>query len=366
MKKNIIKRVAVVSLACISTVAMFTGCGKSKDKNASARKVIEYDVNDYVKLGSYTGLSTNENTKIVTDEDVQAEIDSLLSKATTYNDITNRNCQTGDTVTIDYVKSQTGKADENKTGVSLELGKGTMSADFENQVTGLATNGTKTFTIKEAVQDNTTGTTTEDANAQKVDVTYKVTLKGIKEKVVPELTDNLIASNSDYKTIDEFKAGKKKELEENNAKTALDAAKSDLLNQVVKVSEVSGCPAFIYNMNYNSLCQSYSQYAGYFSMNLENYLKSAGSSMDELKNQAVAMTKQTLVIEAIAKKENIDITDDQFSEKLQDYVDNYGFKSKDEVLDKYSKEELTFDMRRDVVLDYLYKNATVNKQMVSE
>lgn len=363
MRKNEIKRVAVLSLACITAVTMFTGCGKKKEKNASARKVVEYNVNDYVKLGNYSGLSVDENTKIVTDADVQAEIDSVLTKNTTYKDITDRNCQNGDTITIDYVKSQAGSDDQNKTGVSVELGSGTMGTDFENQVAGLAIKGTKTFTIKEAKQSTST---TTDANAETVDTTYTVTLNGIKEKVVPELTDSLIAANSDYKTIDEFKEGKRKELEESNAKTALQTAQQGLLDQVINVSEVSGCPAFLYNLNYNSLCQSYAQYAGYFNASLENYLQSAGTSMDDLKNQAVKMTKQTLVIESIAKAANIDVTDEQFDEKLQTYVDDYGFKSKEEVLSKFSKQELLYDMRRDVVLEYLYNNSTVNKQMVSE
>lgn len=363
MKKNNIKKVAVLSLVGVMGLTMFSGCGK-KDNNASARKVVEYDINDYVKtLGTYTGLSVDENVTIVTDDDVQSQLDSLVSNNTTYNDITDRNAQSGDRVKIDYIKSQSGKDDETKTDYTVDLGSGNMGEEFENKLVGLAINGSITFTVQEDV--NTESGTDENAETEKVDVTYTVTLKSIQEKVVPEVTDAFIAEKTDYDTLDAYKEGTKKKLEEKNADSAKTTAESELINKVVEASEVTGCPAFVYNLNYNALCQSYKTYASYFGSTLEAYLSAAGSSLKDLQKQAVNMTKQTLVLEALVKDAGIDITDDNYDEKLKEYVEKYNLGTVEEVSSKYTKEELLFDMRRDAATDYLYTNNTVTKKMVS-
>ena len=363
MKKNNIKKVAVLSLVGVMGLTMFSGCGK-KDNNASARKVVEYDINDYVKtLGTYTGLSVDENVTIVTDDDVQSQLDSLVSNNTTYNDITDRNAQSGDRVKIDYIKSQAAKDDETKTDYTVDLGSGNMGEEFENKLVGLSINGSITFTVQEDV--NTESGTDKNAETEKVDVTYTVTLKSIQEKVVPEVTDAFIAEKTDYDTLDAYKEGTKKKLEEKNADSAKTTAESELINKVVEASEVTGCPAFVYNLNYNALCQSYKTYASYFGSTLEAYLSAAGSSLKDLQKQAVNMTKQTLVLEALVKDAGIDITDDNYDEKLKEYVEKYNLGTVEEVSSKYTKEELLFDMRRDAATDYLYTNNTVTKKMVS-
>lgn len=357
MKRNEIKKAAVLSLVGVMGLAMFSGCG-DKEKNASARKVVEYNIDDYVTLGEYTGLTVDENITIVTDDDVQSAIDSLVTSKTTYTDVNDRNAQIDDKVTIDYTKSQPDAEDETQTDYSLELGSGLKGEDFENKLVGLAINDNITFTVQEEKTDS-------EGNTSTVNATYTVTLKSIQEKVVPDVTDEFIAENSEYSTIDEYKVGKKAELEKNNADSAKSAAQSELLNMVVESSKVSGTPAFVYNLNYNALCQSYATYASYFGTDFEGYLSMSGSSIDDLKKNAVEMTIQTLVIEAVVKDAGIDITDEKFDENLQMYVDDYGFESKEKVLDTYSKEELLFDMRRDAAINYLYENNTINKNNVS-
>lgn len=366
MKKHMVKRAAVLSLVGVMAMAVFTGCG-SKDKNASARKVIEYDINDYVTLGPYTGLSVDENINIVTEEDVQKQIDALITNKTTYNDIADRNIIEGDRVTLDYIRSAEGQEDVTKADYVLDMGSKTMGEEFESHIMGLALNNSLTFTITEEVG---TDNVSEEGGAastekQNVSATYTVTIKKIQEKSVPQLTDSFIAENSDYDTIDAYKAGKKTELEEQNAANAKSAAQAELLNMIIDSSTVSGCPAFIYNMNYNAILQSYAMYASYFGGNLDSYMTSAGVTMDDVKNDAVKMTKQTLVIEAIVKAAGVDVTDEQFNENLNKYVENYNFKSTDEVLKTYSREELLFDMRRDAAIEYIYTNNTVTQKMVS-
>ena len=362
MKKQIGKKVVVLSLVGAMALATLTGCG---EKENSATKVIEYDINDYVTLGAYTGLDVVEEITVVTDEDVQAQIDSLVDANITYNEITDRNVIEGDRITIDYTRTVEGEEDTTQADFVFQLGNGSMPEEFEEKMIGLAKDGTITFTIDEEVSTTNVSTDGEETEGTTtVSATYTVTLTKIEEEVVPEVTDAFIAEKTDYETIDAYKEGKKTELEETNAENAKTSAQAELLQMIVDESKISGTPTFIYNMNYNSICQSYSTYASYFGYDLETYLTAAGVSMDDMKKDAVEMTKQTLVIEAICKTANIDITDEQFDENLEMYVTDYGYESTDAVLEAFTKEELLFDMRRDAAIDYIYENNNVTQEYV--
>lgn len=361
MKKNI-KKVAVLSLVGIIGMSAFTGCGKDEGKNASARKIVEYNVDDYVKeLGAYTGLTVDENITVVTDADVQSSLDSLVSQKTTQQAVTDRAAKEGDTVVINYNRTAEGADIEDKTGYSLKLGSGTKGEDFESKIVGLNIGDSLTFTVKEEITDSTTN------QKKTVDATYSVNLSSISEDVVPEVTDAFIAENSEYKTIAEYKEGTKKSLEESNATSAKNTAETELIKKVVEASTVTGSPTFLYNLNYNTICQYYGNYATMFGYDLDSYLSMTGSTLEDLQKQAVDMTIETLVIEAIAKDAKLEITDEYFDQQIQEvYVDSGNFKSKKEVLDEFSKEELTYDMRKDLVIDYLYENNTVNQKYVNK
>lgn len=368
MKKSFIRKAAVVAIACLTTTSLLTGCGSKKDPYKSE----EYNVDDYVVLGTYTGLSADEAVKIVTDEDVKQELDNLIQENVTYTDITNRAAKLTDKVTINYTKSVTGKKDETKSDYVLELGSGDMGEDFENKLVGLAINGELTFTVDELVnssedetQESEASEETTEAKEETVSATYKVKLTKIQEKVTPELTDAFIKDKTESDSIEAYKTDKKKELEENNAKEANDSAKSSLLSQVVDSSTVDGAPTFLYNINYNSVAKSYASYAVYFGMDLKGYLEACGSSMDKLKLDAVGSTKECLVVEALVKKLNIDVTDEEFDKNVDSYVTEYQWSSKEELLKNLSKDQLLIEMRKEKALDYLYSNSTINKSSVS-
>ena len=182
-----------------------------------------------------------------------------------------------------------------------------------------------------------------------------MTLVSISQPVVPEFNDEFVAAHSDYKTVAEYMAGIRTEQETQNAESAKTTAQNDLLNQVVESSTVSGTPAYIYNLNYNSINQQYDRYESY---GLSR--DSMGVTDESIKLQTVDMVKQMLIIEAVCKAAGIDITDEQYEEKLKEYEEQYGSSVRDN-----SREELLADMRREAVLNYLYEHNNVSKVTVS-
>lgn len=361
MNRKNLKKLAALSIACMTTAALFAGCGSKKsDPYAS----VEYNVEDYVKLGEYTGLNVDEEITIVTDKDIQDAIDKLVTDKTTYNEITDRYAQTGDRVTVQYVKTVEGSEPDESKSKTFEIGSKTEGEDFENQMINLALNGTKSFTLEEP-DESEEETTAEAAETKTINATYQVTLTKIEEKIVPEVTDEFIAANSESKTIDEYKTAKKQELEESNASEAKDTAKQNLLDLVVETSTVDNTPTFLYNLNYNAIVQNYSTYASYFQMSLNSYLSAFGLTLEELKMDAVKATKECLVAESLLKTLGQDITDEEYQERMKTYMETYNIESLEAAEEALSKEQWLLQMRKEKALDYLYENSTVNQVMVS-
>ena len=340
MRKHIVKRAMLLSMVSVVAASSFAACGsKDKGANASARKVVKYDIKDYVTLGQYTGLSVEEDITQVTDQDIQEKIDSLIDEKTTYNNITDRGVEKGDKIKINYTSYVDGQQTDNKTSYELKVGEEQISEEFDDKMIDLTVGANLEFTIGVDTPD-------EDGNVKKEDTTYNVTVLSIEEPVVPEFNDAFVAANSDYATVDEYKAGTRTELENQNAESAKSQTQSKLLTMITDSSKITGCPTFVYNINYNQIL--------------------SGITYDSVKMDAVKMTRQTLVIEAICKDAKIDITDKQYKENLKKYVTDYGYKSTDDVEKQFSREELLFDMRRDAAIEYIYNNNTVTQVTVSE
>lgn len=353
MNKGNTKKIIAISTVCAMSAALFAGCGKDKNPYAG----VEYDVKDYVTLGTYTGLSVDEKITEVTDKDIQEALDNVVDEATTFKEVKDRYAKETDKVSVTYVRTKEGEEAEKEQTTSFEIGSGEMGEEFEEQMVNMAIDGKKTFTVEETDTD-------DDDKEEKVKVTYAVTLTKIEEKIVPELTDAFIKEKTESDSIADYKADTRKEMEEENAENAKNVAEQDLLKQVVEDSEVTGSPTFLYNINYNSAAQNYALYGTYFGMSMEEYVKACGMTLDDIKYGAVDATKQCLVVEAMLKELGMDITDDEYNKKLDEYVTKYQFPSKEEMLEQHSKEELLTQMRTEKAVEYLYENSTVNKKTV--
>lgn len=360
MKLRNIKKIVAISTLCVMGSTVLSGCGKDPYKK------VDYEVKDYVKLGKYTDLSVEEKITKVTDKDVQGAIDAIVEEKTTYSEITDRYAKNTDRLTIDFIRTEKGKESEEQQTKTFELGEGDMGEDFEKQMVNMKLDGTKTFTVKEEVpeeseEEDDSSTTSK---MKEVDVTYAVTVKKIEEKKVPEVTDAFIKENTDSDTVEAFKKTTREEMEASNAESAKTTAENELLQMVVDSSSVSGAPTFLFNINYNSIAQNYATMASYYGMDLEQYLSMFGSNLDKVKLQAVASTQEYLVVEALLKELNMEVTDDEYDKRLPELVEEYNFKSAEEMLKEVTKDQILMTMRREKAIDYLYENSKVTQKTV--
>ena len=208
----------------------------SSDKKTSAsavRLVSVSDVSKYVTIGEYKGLTLDRASVTVTDDDVQAEIDyNLEENGTEVNDGT---VEEGDSVTINFTGTIDGKEFDGGSAEDYDLviGEGGMIDGFEDGIIGMKKGETKELDL----------TFPDDYYEESVagkPVVFKVTLQKFTRP--SELNDEWVAANTEYKTVDEYRAAVKKELEENETKSADYDLYSNAWSEVLANSEVKEYP----------------------------------------------------------------------------------------------------------------------------
>lgn len=203
------KKVATAAIAAM-TMTFLAGCSS---RGTYAK---------YLTLGEYKGLNVTKVKTEVTDDDVEAEIESALDENAEYTDV-DRAAKDGDQVNIDFDGSIDGEAWDSDTDYDLVIGSEDFQPEFEEHLIGAKAGDTLEFTI--TLSDD------YDGDYAGKDADFKVTVNAVQEINVPELNDDYCKKYTDYDTVDEYRAGVRKELEEYYDETNTETAQNDLLSQ---------------------------------------------------------------------------------------------------------------------------------------
>ena len=285
---------------------------------------------DYVTLPEdYASIPLKKADIEPTEEDVQSQIDSLLSQNTTTQQITDRAAADGDTVNIDYVGTVDGVAFTGGTysGYSLTLGSGTFIDGFEDQIVGHKPGETfdVTVTFPEGYSDSTDadGNTVVLSNKEAV---FSVTLNSITEEVLPELTDAWVdatyGSTDDVHTVEDLRALYQKILYEDNLHTAL-------MNYLMDHSTFKSIPQEIGDYQVTQCLNYYYTMANYYGYDLDSFVQSlmgyenADAMLSALADSIESYAKEALLYQAVAEASGIAPTQEQI-DAYASYTSNYG------------------------------------------
>ncbi|MBO6137422.1 MAG: trigger factor [Lachnospiraceae bacterium] len=369
------KRLAYLVTAAL--ILSLTGCGgaggaASTSGNAEAAAQSENvtmdtaDLGKLVRLGQYKGLEISVNSAKVTQEDIDAQIETALSSEAEQIEVTNRAVKDGDIVNIDYEGKKDGVAFDGGTaqGYDLAIGSGTFIEGFEEGLIGAKLGETRDLNL----------TFPENYGAQELagqDVVFTVKVNSIKEEKLPELTDELAQKiNPDVKTVDEFKAYIKDSLEKAAIDASRNAAYSQLLNMVDASSEiVSGndIPAGILNEVIEAEKSSFESMMQAYGMDIKTYLSSQGLTEEQYNEQikvySESVARQKLLVRALAQAEKIEVSDADLSEQYENYAQEYGYSSAEEFKSAV-EEQQGVDTFKEAVLtrkveEMLFNNATI-------
>ena len=269
---------------------------------------------DSVTLGEYKGVAYTPASVEITDEQVDNEVQKLADSNLVEVD---RPAAEGDTVNIDYVGKKDGVAFDGGTasGYDLKLGSNAFIDGFEDGLIG-AVKGQKLdldLTFPE-------GYPSEDLAGQAV--VFEVTVNAV--KTPSELNDDLVMANTDYKTLEEYREATRNDLEKQAADNAEYQKQSSVFQTIMNNSQVVASEESI-QAAYDEAMTYYETMATNSGMELETLVGYYGMDLDtfkaQVRTQAEENAKQQLVINAIADKEGIKVTD----EELESMAEEYGF-----------------------------------------
>ncbi|GIP60731.1 trigger factor [Paenibacillus woosongensis] len=274
-----------------------------------------------VTLGNYKGLEVPVEPVEVTEEEINQELERLQQRHAELVVIDEEAAQNGDTVVIDFdgsvdgVPFEGGKAER----YSLELGSGTFIPGFEEQVVGLATGDFKDVTV----------TFPETYHAEDLagkEAVFKVKVHEIKRKQLPELDDEFAKDVSEFDTLAEYKEDLKKELLSRKEKDSKAAREGIVVEKASENAEVE-IPQSMVQSEVQNMVRDFDNRLRSQGMNLEMFLSFSGQSIEDLQEQMKAdaekRVRNNLVLEQIAKEENIVATEEEVNKELNDMAEAY-------------------------------------------
>lgn len=268
-----------------------------------------------VKLGKYKGVKVEKQDTSVTDEEIAAELDKERENNARTIEVTDRAVKDGDIATIDFEGFVDGVAFEGGKGENypLTIGSGSFIPGFEEQLIGKNKD--------EEVEVNVTFP--EDYHAEELKgkaALFKVAIKEIKEKELPELDDEFASEVSEFDTLDEYKADIKAKLTEKKEKDAKNAKEEAVIDAIIADASME-IPEAMLETQQRQIVQDFAQRLQMQGLSLEQYFQFTGldsaKMLEQVKPQAERKIKSRLVLEAIVAAENIQASDEDYEEELK-------------------------------------------------
>lgn len=267
------------------------------------------------ELGKYEGVEAEKEEVEVKDEELDEEIDRLRKRVAALNPVEGRPSASGDFVLIDFTGTLDGEPLEGGAGKDymLELGSNTFIPGFEEQIAGMEQGQSKKVKL----------TFPEDYRPEKLagqEVEFEVEVKEIKERILPEADDEFAGENSEFDTIAELRDDIRSRILSGRENAAENAFKQLVVEKVVEAAEVE-IPEPAIESRARDIEMNFATQLQRQGFGLEEYLKQTEqdkAAFDEhFKKQATRDIKQELVLEAIAARENFEVTDDEVENEIR-------------------------------------------------
>ena len=320
--------------------------------------VAEVQLKPDVTLGQYMGVEVEKPSYPVKDEEIEAEIESEREKNARYIDV-DRPVENGDSVKLDYAGTVDGVAFDGGTAEdqTLVIGSNTFIPGFEEQMVGMANGEEKDIEV-------TFPEDYHEASLAGKAAVFHVKVNQIQVKELPALDDEFAKDISEYDTLDELRAAKRKEAEERSAKSEKNALENRTVRAVAKKATVE-IPECMINAELDYIINDMDYQLQMSGIRIQDYLKWMGSDMETLrsnyKEEAEDRVRNQLVLEAVSKAENVQCTEEDYEAIVAEYAERMNM-SVEDFKSKYGeddKEYLTDRKIQQKTVDLLVANAVL-------
>ena len=274
-----------------------------------------------VTLGDYKGIEVEKQEIEVTEEEVNAELDRVREQNSRTINVEDRAVEDGDMTVIDFEGFVDGVAFEGGKGTDypLTIGSHSFIDTFEEQLIGKK--------VGEEVEVNVTFPAEYHAeNLAGKPAMFKVTVKEIKVKELPELNDDFAKDVSEFDTLAEYKEDVKKAIVDRKEKAAKTAKEDAIVNKIIENATME-IPDAMINAQVNQMANEFAQRIQAQGLSVEQYFQFTGMDsakfLENLKPQAIKRIESRLVLEAIVKAENIEVSEEELNKEIEDMAAAY-------------------------------------------
>lgn len=299
-----------------------------------------------VTLGKYNGVTVTKIDTSVKDEEIDAEIEQQRENNARTVTVTDRAVQEGDTAVIDYEGFVDGVAFEGGKGENhaLEIGSHTFIDTFEEQLVGKNTGDEVEVHV----------TFPEQYQAAELAgklATFQVKIHEIRAKELPELNDEFVQDVSEFDTMAEYREDTKKKLQERKENAAKGTKEDEAIQKIIDKSKME-IPDAMIDMQAENIIDEFAQRIAMQGMSFEQYMQYTGMTIDKLKEQvrpeALQRIQSSLVLEQIAKEENLAASDEELEAEIEKMASMYGMNA--ENLKSRMEESDRETLKRDIAV----------------
>ena len=291
------------------------------EKGKSFIFTAEVAIKPEVTLGDYKGLKVDKVSTRVTQKEVDEEIEKERERNARTIEVTDRAVQDKDEVTLDFEGFVDGVAFEGGKGEDypLTIGSGAFIPGFEEQLIGAE--------IDKEVEVNVTFP--DEYHSEELagkDATFKCTVHTIKAKELPELDDEFASDVSECETMDAYRAEVKKNIKERKERTGKEKKENQAVDQAIENAQMD-IPEAMIETQVRQMADDMARRIQQQGLTVEQYFQFTGLTaekmLEEMRPQAEKSIKTRLVLEAIVKAENIEVSDERVEEELTKMAEAY-------------------------------------------
>ncbi|MCU0553583.1 MAG: trigger factor [Syntrophales bacterium] len=302
------------------------------------------EVEPAVEPQGYTGLDLKREDASVTDQDMDARIEELRNMYSSLQDVEgDRTVQSGDFLVIDFEGRLGGTARQELTeaGFRIEVGSKRLVPGFEDALVGMKKGESKEFTVKFP----------DDYHVKEFasqDITFHVSVRDVKVKVVPALDDQFVKNFERYENLEALKADLRKSLEQEKAARVKANLRKAINDRLLELNAFEVPEAYVERQIFSMMVE-YQRRMVMSGMDPDNAAKVAANLHDQFRDEAARLVRAGIILQKIAEKETIAVDEAEIDDRIREMAARYG-RDFETMKASYEKDSLT-DRLRDQILE---------------
>ncbi len=315
------------------------------------------EVEPVVEPRGYTGLELTREDTSVTDQDMEKRLEELRNLYSTLADVeAERPVQMGDFLVIDFQGSLGGspRAELTESGFRIEIGSKRLVPGFEEALLGMKKGESKTFSVTFPGDYHVTEFAAKE-------ITFHVTVRDIKVKMLPALDDEFIKNFEQYENMEALRADIRKTLEQEKVARAKANLRKAIIDRLLELNPFEVPEAYVERQIFSMMVETQRRMV-MNGMDPDNAAKLAANLHDQFRDEAVRLVRSGLLLQKIAEKESITVDETEIDQRIRETASRYG-RDFESMKAAYEKEEMTERLRDQLLeektLDFIESRANI-------